>query len=304
MNGMKQNRCVIVSGGDYCPADDLRPGEDYVIACDRGYTYCSRLGLKPDLLISDFDSYTGPVDESVPVNAYASEKDDTDTMLAVRCAIERGCDEILLCCALGGRLDHLIANLQALIFARKHGRSQDKHHHELSGCMRAADQHMAKKPLPGILIVAGNAECFGKFHHGIRNLPRFAVFDQTAPHRYDPVRSLRIDAGKMLPGSSAPLIGTGAVHLVPVIIRILHADDPVRFHIRSEKLSDPFFLFRQSIRIGLPYGDAASAVFFVWTIHVLYPAHDPSPYFIFRVPETVMESPEPSVCLPAIPLLA
>nr|MBQ1577418.1 hypothetical protein [Oscillospiraceae bacterium] len=72
MNGMKQNRCVIVSGGDYCPADDLRPGEDYVIACDRGYTYCSRLGLKPDLLISDFDSYTGPVDESVPVNAYAS----------------------------------------------------------------------------------------------------------------------------------------------------------------------------------------------------------------------------------------
>ncbi len=121
MNGMKQNRCVIVSGGDFCPADDLRPGEDYVIACDRGYTYCSRLGLKPDLLISDFDSYTGPVDESVPVNAYASEKDDTDTMLAVRCAIERGCDEILLCCALGGRLDHLIANLQALIFARKHG---------------------------------------------------------------------------------------------------------------------------------------------------------------------------------------
>ena len=194
--------------------------------------------------------------------------------------------------------------LHKIIFARKHGRSQDKHHHELSGCMRAADQHMAKKPLPGILIVAGNAECFGKFHHGIRNLPRFAVFDQTAPHRYDPVRSLRIDAGKMLPGSSAPLIGTGAVHLVPVIIRILHADDPVRFYIRSEKLSDPFLLFRQSVRIGLAYGDAASAVFFVWTIHVLYRAHDSSPSFIFRVPETVMDSPEPFSCLPSIPLLA
>ena len=118
---MKRKRCVIVSGGDFSPAEGLRPGEDFVIACDRGYTYCGRLGLKPDLLISDFDSYDGPVDASVPVNAFASEKDDTDTMLAVRCALERGFDEVLLCCALGGRLDHLIANLQALVFAREHG---------------------------------------------------------------------------------------------------------------------------------------------------------------------------------------
>ena len=118
--GIKQKRCIIVSGGDFSPAEGLRPGEDFVIACDRGYTYCSRLGLKPDLLISDFDSYAGPVDASVPVNAYASEKDDTDTMLAVRCAIAQGFDEVLFCCALGGRLDHLIANLQALVFARKH----------------------------------------------------------------------------------------------------------------------------------------------------------------------------------------
>ena len=118
---MKRKRCVIVSGGDFSPAEGLRPGEDFVIACDRGYTYCSRLGLKPDLVISDFDSYRGEVDASVPVNAYASEKDDTDTMLAVRCAVEHGFDELLFCCALGGRLDHLIANLQALVFARKHG---------------------------------------------------------------------------------------------------------------------------------------------------------------------------------------
>jgi len=118
---MKQKRCVIVSGGDFSPAEDLQPGEDFVIACDRGYTYCHRLGLKPDLVISDFDSYRGEVDASVPVNTYASEKDDTDTMLAVRYAIEHGFDGILLCCALGGRLDHLIANLQSMIFARKHG---------------------------------------------------------------------------------------------------------------------------------------------------------------------------------------
>ena len=119
---MKQNRCVVISGGDFSPVSGLDP-DDFVIACDRGYAYCERLGLRPDLMISDFDSYDGPVDPKIPLNRFASEKDDTDTMLAVRYAIEHGFHELLLCCALGGRLDHLIANLQSLVFARKHGLS-------------------------------------------------------------------------------------------------------------------------------------------------------------------------------------
>ena len=114
---MKQKRCVVISGGDFSPVSGLDP-DDFVIACDRGYAYCERLGLRPDLMISDFDSYDGPV-----LDRFASEKDDTDTMLAVRYAIEHGFHELLLCCALGGRLDHLIANLQSLVFARKHGLS-------------------------------------------------------------------------------------------------------------------------------------------------------------------------------------
>ena len=117
---MKQHRCVIVSGGDFSPVSGLE-ADDFVIACDRGYAYCERLGIRPDLIISDFDSYRGPVDEEIPLNRYASEKDDTDTMLAVRYAIDHGFRELLLCCALGGRLDHLIANLQSLVFAQKHG---------------------------------------------------------------------------------------------------------------------------------------------------------------------------------------
>ena len=117
---MKQNRCVVISGGDFSPVSGIRP-DDFVIACDRGYVYCERLGLRPDLIISDFDSYSGPVDSEIPLNRFVSEKDDTDTMLAVRYAVEHGFHELLLCCALGGRLDHLIANLQSLVFAQKHG---------------------------------------------------------------------------------------------------------------------------------------------------------------------------------------
>ena len=117
---MDPNRCVVISGGDFSPFSGLK-ADDFVIACDRGYAYCERLGIRPDLIISDFDWYRGPVDEAIPLNLYASEKDDTDTMLAIRYALEHGFRELLLCCALGGRLDHLIANLQSLVFAQKHG---------------------------------------------------------------------------------------------------------------------------------------------------------------------------------------
>ena len=117
-----KRRCFIVSAGSFSPVPRPLP-EDFLIACDRGYTYCEKLGRSPDLLISDFDSYDGPVDADVPLAEYPSEKDDTDTMLAIRYAVEHGFDEVMLSCALGGRLDHLYANLQSLAFARKHGLS-------------------------------------------------------------------------------------------------------------------------------------------------------------------------------------
>ena len=114
------DRCVIVSGGDFSPVSGLLQ-EDFVIACDRGYQWCEQMGLKPDLLISDFDSYDGPVAQDIRLDRHIPEKDDTDTMLAVRYAVEHGFRSILVCCALGGRLDHLIANLQAMLFAQTHG---------------------------------------------------------------------------------------------------------------------------------------------------------------------------------------
>lgn len=113
-------RCIIISGGNFEPIEGLRPG-DFVIACDRGYAYAKSCGVVPDLVVSDFDSYAGPIDEGVPVNRFKSEKDDTDTMIAIRCALEQGFDEAVLLCALGGRLDHTLANLQSLVYAQSRG---------------------------------------------------------------------------------------------------------------------------------------------------------------------------------------
>ena len=105
--------CAIISGGQ---SDDLAGirDADFIIACDRGYAYAKEAGIRPDLLVGDFDSYRGALDKSVPVLDLPVEKDDTDTMAAVRWAVSEGFSELRLYCALGGRLDHLMGNLQAL----------------------------------------------------------------------------------------------------------------------------------------------------------------------------------------------
>lgn len=96
-----ENRCIIVSGGVFSPAPEQQPG-DFVIACDRGYAYCERLGLTPDLFIGDFDSYSGAVAPGVAVERLIPEKDDTDTGHAITYALAHGFRTLVLTCALGG----------------------------------------------------------------------------------------------------------------------------------------------------------------------------------------------------------
>ena len=81
--------CAIISGGEYSPMDDIKAAE-YIIACDRGYSYAKRSGIVPDLLLGDFDSYTGKLPEGAAVERLPREKDDTDTMHAIRRALELG----------------------------------------------------------------------------------------------------------------------------------------------------------------------------------------------------------------------
>lgn len=115
------NTCLIISGGDFSPF--TVPESAYVIACDRGYAYSQSCGVRPDLVLGDFDSYSGELDPGIPVQKLPVEKDDTDTVSALRYALSRDFAEITLVCALGGRLDHTLANLQAAVFAAKRGAS-------------------------------------------------------------------------------------------------------------------------------------------------------------------------------------
>ena len=61
------------------------------------------------------------VPDIAPVFTYEREKDDTDTMLAIKQGIAEGCDYFLLLGGLGGALDHTYANIQALCYLCRHG---------------------------------------------------------------------------------------------------------------------------------------------------------------------------------------
>ena len=108
-----KGQCLLVSGGAFCkiPAE-LRKAET-VIACDRGWQYAEKLGV--DAKLAAFSIPVG-VQLRVP-----TRKDDTDTMLAAKRAMELGYTDIAICCAFGGRLDHTFANIQTAAYLVAHG---------------------------------------------------------------------------------------------------------------------------------------------------------------------------------------
>jgi len=91
---------------------------DLVIAADGGYAQLG--GIRPDLVVGDFDSL-GYVPEGETIVRHPAEKDDTDTMLAARIGLSRGYRAFLLLGGVGGRLDHTLANIQTLAFLRENG---------------------------------------------------------------------------------------------------------------------------------------------------------------------------------------
>ena len=114
--------CLLISGGEYADIPEDMKNADYVIACDRGWQYAQQMGIRPDLIIGDFDSSPRP-ETDIPILEFSSHKDDTDTMLAAREALKRGFKNIAICCAFGDRLDHTMANIQTAAFLVSGGAS-------------------------------------------------------------------------------------------------------------------------------------------------------------------------------------
>ncbi len=122
--GNKKQKCIIVSAGDM-NTDVFKKisvsDEDLIIACDGGYDNCLKYGITPHILLGDFDSVQHELPENIERITLNCEKDDTDTMSAVKLAMKKGFSHILITGALGGRIDHTLANLQTLLYIEQNG---------------------------------------------------------------------------------------------------------------------------------------------------------------------------------------
>ncbi|MBQ4578321.1 MAG: thiamine diphosphokinase [Clostridia bacterium] len=111
-------RCVIVGGADinnYSVIREQLRADDYVIFCDSGLKHLEQLRVKPGLIVGDFDSHENPRLD-VETIVLPCEKDDTDTVYAVKEAINRGFDDFLLIGVIGARLDHTLGNVSILLY--------------------------------------------------------------------------------------------------------------------------------------------------------------------------------------------
>lgn len=114
-------RAFVVAGS---PAA-RRPGRlepepgDFVVAADLGAQHARAWGWPMHLLVGDLDSLPAAALGELTASGIATmrvprAKDQTDTELALAAALERHPREIILCGALGGRSDHLLANVLLL----------------------------------------------------------------------------------------------------------------------------------------------------------------------------------------------
>jgi thiamine pyrophosphokinase len=111
-------RCVIVGGADiqnYAFIREKLCADDYVVFCDSGLKHLEHLQVPPNLIVGDFDSHENPLLD-VETIVLPCEKDDTDTVYAVKEAINRGFDDFLLIGVVGARLDHTLGNVSILLY--------------------------------------------------------------------------------------------------------------------------------------------------------------------------------------------
>src|ERR1700733_10082718 len=85
-----------------------------LIAADGGANHCYEMGLRPDLIIGDFDSTLPHVLEAfsaIPQKRFPRDKDKTDLELALEAVYHPHIEKITVFGALGGRTDHTVGNL-------------------------------------------------------------------------------------------------------------------------------------------------------------------------------------------------
>lgn len=123
--------CLVITGGrlDLAFARSFLEREkfDRIVAVDGGLEGAEALGLVPDYVVGDFDTVKRPVRERfekiphIVWKCHKPEKNETDTELARSLVLTLGCERAVFLGATGGRLDHMMANIDVLYACMQKG---------------------------------------------------------------------------------------------------------------------------------------------------------------------------------------
>lgn len=130
--GMALNKnLIIISGGrlgdpDYFKQCLMKIVDRLLVCCDGGARHLASLGILPDVLVGDMDSIEPCQQEQyerqgVKIIRHPVEKDYTDTALALEYALSLNPQSIQIWAALGGRMDHAMANVHLLLRGKHSG---------------------------------------------------------------------------------------------------------------------------------------------------------------------------------------
>lgn len=112
------NAVIVCNGsvGDYSCYGRYFENTELIICVDGGARHIKRFGVKPHVLLGDFDSipeedFKHFQETDVEIIRFPREKNMTDTELAIEFAAGKGCKSIVFIGALGTRFDHSLANI-------------------------------------------------------------------------------------------------------------------------------------------------------------------------------------------------
>ncbi len=121
-------KVLIVGNGERNKNDfykKISQGVDFIIGVDQGAKTLIEAGIKPGLAIGDFDSLKD-LDflerAGVKILKFPTEKNESDTELAINYAKEKEFDYFIFSGMLGGRVDHLLFNISLLYRLLKEGK--------------------------------------------------------------------------------------------------------------------------------------------------------------------------------------
>jgi thiamine pyrophosphokinase len=115
---------VMFGAGEYYDAAPVVPAGAYVVAVDGGLDHTRALGIRPDVVVGDFDSLEGRMPPVGPGTIVLPPlKDDPDMLSALKIGWAAGCREFRIYGGLGGRVDHTLSNIQLMALLAQHGAS-------------------------------------------------------------------------------------------------------------------------------------------------------------------------------------